>query len=293
MSNKRVDKFHGNIPAWLKLADLQIDYFTQFIKAWIPFNAWFSSKYTSENNDRDILNRIKKETNPFRDKIITHFRLNDKISSDFLNLIGRLHFELEQNSIPSIERRISFSNIVLEKNSKLKHDITTKGNKYKVITEYKPNAARGSQKINIKVILLNGYVPQMDWDQNEWDIEELRLFPRFVSIGSEKERSEIQSAIVTCYNEINPLKPTNLVLPPKRKSTRNLELVAPANSITIDASNNLYFVDNPELIAKGLIEILYCLRNVLFHGEIEPSESVQKIYKEAYYILYTLIPALN
>ncbi len=255
MANNREDKFHGNVPAWLRLADVQIDYFSQFVKAWLPFNAWFATKYSTENTDRDIISRIKKETNPFRDRIITHFRLSDKESKDFINLIGKLHFELEQHNIPSTGRRITFTNIVLEKNLQFKCDATTKGKRYKIMTEYKPNAPKGTQKVNVKVILLLGYVPKMDWDQNEWDIEELKTNPNFQAIATDKDRYEVQDAILNCYNAINPLKPINLILPAVRKSSKNPELAAPSNSIEIDAEKNLYFINDPTLIAKGVVEV--------------------------------------
>lgn len=287
----RVNKFHGNVSSWLKLADIQIEYFSQFAKAWIPFNAWFSTSYMMENNDRDIINRIKKETNDFRDKITTHLRLNDDESIFFLQTVGRLHLELERCNIPSIDNRISFTSVVIEKNSKLKDDATTKGNKYKVIVEYKPSAPPGTQKINVKVILLNGYKVEWDWDQNDFDIEEIKKHNKFQNIGLLKDRQEIQSTIVAVYKEINPLKPSNLLVPPDKKKDGSYK--KPQNCIVIEQKNNLYFIDDPIKVAKALIEILYRLRNALFHGEINPTDEVQKVYKEAYHIMYTLIKTLQ
>jgi len=287
----RVNKFHGNVSSWVKLADVQIEYFSQFAKAWIPFNAWFSTSYMNENNDRDIINRIKKETNDFRDKITTHLRLNDDESIFFLQTLGRLHLELERCNIPSIENRISFTSVVIEKNSKLKEDATTKGNKYKVIVEYKPSAPSGTQKVNVKVILLNGYRVEWDWDQNEHDIEELKGHSKFQNIGSAKDRQEIQSTLVSVYKEVNPQKPTNLLVQPERK--RDGKYRVPQNCIVIEQKSNIYFINDHVIIAKALIEILYRLRNALFHGEVNPTEEVQKVYKEAYYIMYNLIKILR
>jgi hypothetical protein len=134
MSNNRIDKFHGNVPAWKCLAELQVDYFTQFIKAWIPFNAWFSTSYLNENTDREILTRIKNENNDFRNKMILYLTRTDSESLDFLNQVGKLHFELENIIIPSLERRITFTNVVIEKNTLPAYDnwIYGKGYKYKV-----------------------------------------------------------------------------------------------------------------------------------------------------------------
>ena len=53
---------------WKRLAD--IDYFGMFVKAYIPFNAWLSAYYPKLDMDRAKINAIKKEPNPFRNRII-------------------------------------------------------------------------------------------------------------------------------------------------------------------------------------------------------------------------------
>ncbi len=299
MATNRIDKFHGNVAAWKALADVQIDYFSQFVKAWIPFNAWFSTTYPNENTDREILSRIKKEVNPFRDKIIFYLNRTDAESLDFLNQIGKLHFELENNPIPSMERKLTFSNVVIDKNNLPSFDNWVRGRNYnyKVAISYNHSSGQGTQKVNVQVIdvMSTSNQGKMNLKQNDWDLEELKAHAQFrlTNITSAKARLEIQNEIINCYHQVNPLKPTNLVLLPVRRGKLKPEYVAPPNSITIDADKKLYFINEPEKIAKGLIEILYNLRNVLFHGEISPSLEVQKIYKEAYYILYPLIKVLN
>jgi hypothetical protein len=52
------------------------------------------------------------------------------------------------------------------------------------------------------------------------------------------------------------------------------------------------FVKDSENVAKGLIEVLYNLRNSLFHGELIPNKEANKIYGAAYKILRELIEAL-
>jgi hypothetical protein len=136
---------------------------------------------------------------------------------------------------------------------------------------------------------------RMNWNQNDWDIDELKQTNQFklLNIVKDKERLEVQNEILNCYHQVNPLKPINLILPPQRKSKKNPQFKPPANSIIINSDKNLYFINEPEKIAKSIIEILYNLRNALFHGEINPSPDVQKIYKEAYNVLYPLIKVLN
>ena len=55
---------------------------------------------------------------------------------------------------------------------------------------------------------------------------------------------------------------------------------------------NINFINDSDKLCKGLIEILYKLRNVLFHGEIIPDSDTNKVYEPAYHILYMLIQAL-
>lgn len=299
MNNNRVDKFHGNVAAWKSIADIQIDYFTQYVKAWIPFNAWFSTTYQNENSDRDILSKVKKENNPFKDKIIQYLTRAGGDSESFKEHLCKLHYELEKNPIPSVSRCISFTRIILEKNllPSFFNWVEGRGYKYKVIVTYNHSAVQGSQKINVQVmdVLVAVNQSKMNWNQNDWDIDELKEHSQYKlqNISRSKVRLEIQKEIINCYQQINPLKPTNLVIPPKRKNSRIPIFVEPENCIVINSEKKLYFDEDPEKIAKGLIEVLYNLRNALFHGEISPSDEVQKVYKEAYYVLYPLLKSLS
>ena len=49
---------------WLQIANGEFDYSIQFIKAWLPFNAWYCNSYPDhKNRDRPILEEIKKDNN--------------------------------------------------------------------------------------------------------------------------------------------------------------------------------------------------------------------------------------
>ena len=56
--------FTGHKDEWIALADL--DLFGAFVKAYIPFNAWMNVSYTTLNTDREKINEVKKNSNPFR-----------------------------------------------------------------------------------------------------------------------------------------------------------------------------------------------------------------------------------
>lgn len=144
-----------NSEKWKNLAS--IDYFTQFVKAWIPFNAWYKNYYPNLKTDRETI-----------DDLISQ--------SDFKRL-------------------------------------------------------------------------------------------------SEPQQSNLKA----CYEAINPSKPISLL-------SHDLN-----NCIQM---GNLHFVNDLDKLCKDIIEILYKLRNVLFHGEIIPDFDTNKVYEPAYQILYTLIQAL-
>lgn len=298
MSSDRVDKFHGNVAAWKNIAEIQIDYFTQFVRAWIPFNAWFSTTYPKENTDREILTRVKSEINPFRDKIILLLTRSDDESLAFQKQLGKLHNALFANPIPSNDRWITFTNIVIDKNilpDKIEW-VQGKGYKYKIIVTYNHKAVTGTQKISVKVldVLATTNQGKMDWNQNDWNLDELLGNSQYKlkSIGNIRIRARVQQMVKQCYNEINPLKPVNFLVDVKHKGKTALAKIK-SNAILVDEHNQVYFLKEPEKIAKAIIEVLYNLRNALFHGEINPSEEIQKIYKEAYHLLHPLIKTLS
>ena len=45
-----------NLRRWREAAE--VDWFSQFIKAWIPFNAWMTNAY-GDLSDRELMDRVK------------------------------------------------------------------------------------------------------------------------------------------------------------------------------------------------------------------------------------------
>jgi len=86
-----------NIAEWKKLSD--IDYFSQFIKAWLAFNAWMRNRYNLKR-DREIIEKIKNEDNDFRNKILQYISGNDAESVLFKSYISSLHYYLSKKPLP-------------------------------------------------------------------------------------------------------------------------------------------------------------------------------------------------
>lgn len=56
-----------NLRQWRDSA--QIDWFSQFIKAWIPFNAWMTDTY-GDLTDKELLDHVKGSSNVVRNRIV-------------------------------------------------------------------------------------------------------------------------------------------------------------------------------------------------------------------------------
>jgi len=73
-------KIHIN--SWIEKA--QMDFYTMFIKAWIPFNAWYLKEFYDEGSnrisDKNIIDYLKSNSNKYRDKIISLLKGTDNIT---------------------------------------------------------------------------------------------------------------------------------------------------------------------------------------------------------------------
>lgn len=256
-----------NSEKWKSLAS--IDYFTQFVKAWIPFNAWYKNYYPDLKTDRETIDEIKANSNTFRNKLISLLKdlSNDGIA--FRSRIAELHWELERKHIFNKNKRITFENIVIQNNPRKDYILRYQSITYKVEREI-PNKPK--KELQIYVVSKNGNNNFSYTQVNGFDIDDLTSHQDFMKLSKTQ-----QNNLKICYEEINPSKPANL--------------------LTNDSNNciqmgNFHFINDPNQLCKGIIEILYKLRNVLFHGEIVPDSHTNKVYEPAYQILYALIQAL-
>lgn len=258
-----------NKDEWKALAD--IDYFGMFVKAYIPFNAWLSVNYPNLETDRAKINAIKKDPNLFRNKIIVLLDSESQEGNSFRNNIGELHNLLENHYIENNGNRITFTKIVVGKNPlKVKND-TLYGQKYRV--QY---GDPSSETKTHCVIKKKNDDTLFSLQQEKYDLSELMACPVFNALTMNQ-----RNCLLNCYKAVMPESVMNLLydLGPKDKSQYYM-------------LGQIMFVKNGENIAKGLIEVLYNLRNSLFHGELIPNKEANKIYGAAYKILRELIDAL-
>lgn len=255
-----------NSERWKALS--HIDYFTQFVKAWIPFNAWYKNYYPQLTYDSEIIEEIKNSSNNFKNKVIALLNGTDNDSIMFKNHVSNLHYNLERKYIYNKGDRVSFSKMVIELNQKAREEFSRYGVTYKA--ERNPSNWK-----NVKTYILDRNNNQWFFYEqtNGYNFDELKNSPAFQRLNPSQKQN-----LGICYESVNPYKAIFL-----------LSLSDSTDSVRIGQYN---FIHDREKITKGIITAVYHLRNALFHGEIVPDKETQKVYEPAYYILNQLIEAL-
>lgn len=124
--------FRGNIDHWIRQSEP--DYYLYFLKAWIPFNAWYVAELPHlKNRDAEIIKELQNNTNSKPKKIIENFLSNDNYQDqNFRAHLAELHYYLERTPITHNGRRLSFKNLTLATNpKKFAKNTDLHGNVYK------------------------------------------------------------------------------------------------------------------------------------------------------------------
>jgi hypothetical protein len=269
---------------WIRKAEL--DYFTMFIKSWLPFNAWYMKDFYDETlnrtSDRAIIDHLKNNSNRYRDKIIALLRGNDDDALRFRNNLGQMHFELETHTIPNEDERISFSTINLSRNPLPQKVVSFAHHDYKV--EFRSHLPRTQKRWVCEIITRRTNQTIHIVELFNWSLTDLHADVDYIAIPADKKQY-----LDSCFLEMNPKKPEIIIVPPVRTGA---DFRQPPNSIIINAAKHLYFTNNYELVSKVIIELLYELRCKLFHGELDPITANLGIYENAFYLQKPLIKEL-
>jgi hypothetical protein len=268
---KSMTDFRGNIDHWLKQSEP--DYFMFFLKAWIPFNAWYVAELPQlGKKDTKIIKELQDNANSKPRIIIeTYLTTNKPDSIKFKSHLAELHHYLELKTVKHNGLKLSFTNLSLTENpKKFEKDTDNEGNVYKA--EVKPG-------IYEVLILDKSSNKIMHFKQQIFNIEELIKYTDYIKIQNKK----IQKRILKCYEAIDPKKPISLVSNSKTKT----------DFISLSSENKINFINDPTTIAKGCIKVLYALRCMLFHGEIEPTNANKPVYEHSYYLLRLIIKDIN
>lgn len=258
-----------NVEKWKTLTD--IDYFTYFIKAWISFNAWYKSSFTNINKDREAINKIKNESNTLRSKALGLISADNEQSDVFKAHLASLHKSLLDLEVCNDGKRLSFYCFIdgVDRNNLIQNNTVSK------IDYYLKVEINGAKVVNIKATVKNSNKKTiLNYSHTEYDEFHLSNFKDFQNLSKSQKNQ-----LLSLFKQANPLKEESVVAEPSS-----------SDCIQIGSYS---FINDREKIFKCLIEIIYGLRNALFHGEIVPNKEHRKVYQHAYHILKVLLDSLE
>lgn len=252
---------------WINEIDINVDYFSAFIKAWIAFNSWYRDKY-DDKQDIKIIEKIKLQNNEFKNYINSLLIGSNGESIKFKENIAYLHRALTKAAIMTQERsskavQISFANIAMV-NTKNSCDEIYRTSRY--ILTRKNNSVE--TKIVNKDDITNVIFQLSQENYNEVELESNNDFKKL----SDERKLQLKYF----YGEVNPYTIESII----KKSISDNDV-----NIFLD----IHFVDNNEKIGIALIDILYLLRCSLMHGQVSPDKNAMEVYKYAYEILSIIL----
>lgn len=262
-----VNNYIENIDKWKKLTD--IDFFTYFIKAWISFNAWYRNAFSDVNTDREAINKIK-TTGIVKSKVVGLLNAESEEGNFFRSNLAQLHKCLSEYEVKSENKRLYFENLVVG----VDRNCLQQRNTFNRISYFvKLTVNRGEVTGALVTVKKANGDTTLNYHYTTYDVDHLRNHNEYKKLSTSQQKE-----VDNLFSEANPFKPICFL---KNDSE---------NSIHI---GSYHFINEPELIFQGVVEILYGLRNVLFHGEITPNREHNKIYEPAYKLLKIMLDSLE
>lgn len=255
----------GNVRQWLEQSD--VDYFTHFVKAWIPFNAWYRSQYDQASSERDILECVKADGNRMRSRIKHQLTASGADAEELRNYVAALHRRLSQDPLEDRRGRLSFEAVCIGPNGVTNATRSYRGSGYEVERRTSPREIVGTITNRSGVLLTR--ITQV----GEWDVESFELLDAVRKLDPAK-----RGVLLDCYHRVRPWKYMNL-----------LAEASEQDPIEMDSYS---FVNDDQAIFAGLIDILYGMRNLLFHGELVPDAEANRTYEPAYHLLRHFLRAI-
>ncbi|KPJ65381.1 MAG: hypothetical protein AMJ43_10885 [Coxiella sp. DG_40] len=259
-----------NAHIWKELSD--IDYFTQFIKAWLAFNAWLRNAYPHIIKDRDSIEYIKENSNQVRNKILSLLNNSGNSGQNFRGLIADLHTQLEQTYLETERNgqncRITFTDMKT-------FNFASEDSFSHARAEYSlKRLTSGNNKgsIEIKVLKQGAQSVIFEFTQNEYNLEELKAHPPFQRLPVTRKEK-----IITSYHGIIPFK--------------TISWLADSGEDHIEIGAYKFKNDVNGLVA-AIIENIYQMRCLLFHGELVPKKDYNLVYEPAYRIVKVFLEAV-
>lgn len=167
---------------------------------------------------------------------------------------------------------VSFGSVLIEGYFPKSETTHIKGIVYKAI----PHKTNGYRAVVIKKDNSKTY---MDKSFNPYKLDVFLLDNQYISLPN----SVMRTTMKKLFEAIDPQKPTNLITKTRTKG----------EFILLDKELNIKFVNDTELIAMAIVQVLYTLRCLLFHGELDPTNINLPVYEYAFSILKPIIKELK
>lgn len=259
---------------WIEQADIKVDYYSAFMKAWIAFNAWYNfSGEIPLGTDRKCIEYIIEHTNRFKTYINNLLANTGTESDSFKSSLAKLHESLLASSITSQEyfgvaQIISFAEVPIKNTNNLhQFDYYT----------YHYVCKREHGKLITIIQKLSDQSEVFRYEQVGFDEKELSQQSSYNSLTFTQKQT-----VLSCYRQLIPYHRKNvLCIHPN-----------PNNSNVIKIGN-YDFIKDIEEISRAIITVLYMLRCCLAHGDFTPDALSQNVYRYAYEVLLAPLKKLK
>lgn len=239
----------------------QFDYIGPFVKSWAAFNAWFRHACGS-TSDADGLAYVTTQDNPVRNTalpLLNKNKTNEK-AQNFKENIADLHDRLSDYDLNKTDPktgtvytiRLTSVRVLNPGKPQRKQHGSDKFIVHRVSKKWRSEIKGGNDRL------------AFEFDQDEWDIDELTTHRKFVKL-SQTRRTYLHST----YLAADP---------------------CPLVDLTAAGGDELPIATVPfrcteQELFSGLVRVLYDMRNSLLHGELVPNETALRCYEPAFWIL--------
>jgi hypothetical protein len=264
-----------NLRQWRDSA--RIDWFGQFIKAWIPFNAWMTDTF-GDLSDRELLDHVKAGTNVVYNRIVPiltwrqpqargttgSWQDSTQEAEEFRLRIEQLHRLLQSCVVEGRKGRVSFETVDIGHNGHADEQVTKWTRSFRVRRDH---PTKGQVTLEMTATKTSA---AFSFSQAAHDRRKLEDEPTFQALKAEQ-----RTTLLAMHDAVAPRK--------------IVSVLAAHGSSDVLKIGNTDFVQEPAKVFSALVDIIYNLRNALFHGSITPNEQHNEIYEPAYHLVMRLV----
>jgi hypothetical protein len=253
-----------NLRGWRDAAE--IDWFSHFIKAWIPFNAWMTDSF-GDLTDRELIDKVKSGSNVVFNRIVPMLdpkKDSSQEAQEFRLQVAELHRLLQGCIVKGRRGEVSFESVDIGHNSHSKeHVIAWK----RTFTVERDVPAKGNVTLTVSATKSTAAFSYTQTDHNRRELEDEPTFQVL--------KIEHRARLLDMHSAVAP------------RLVRSV--IASSDTTKVMKLGNIEFVADTSKIFSALVDVIYSLRNALFHGSITPNEQHNEIYEPAYHIVMRLV----